>query len=151
MRVMLDSMVHDLVAADASVLALIKAKLEDGTLTLVSTHVQRDELSRIPDDEKRDAVQSIPVARTATRGAMWGVSAWDECTWGDEDGDKILAQVTNGNPVHAEDALIGATADVAADVLVTQEHRLRNRLQAAGSQLQVWTFDEFAAWLRSPP
>jgi hypothetical protein len=82
---------------------------------------------------------------------IWDVSQWDECTWGDDEGAEILDHVMNGNIVHAEDALIGATADAAADVLVTQERRLGNRLRAAGSQLPIWTFEEFAVWLRLEP
>jgi hypothetical protein len=151
MRVMLDSMVHDLVVADEALLTLLNAKVAAGALTLLSTHVQHDELSRIPDQQKRDSVLSVPVTRTVTRGMIWDVSQWDECTWGDDEGAEILDHVMNGNIVHAEDALIGATADAAADVLVTQERRLGNRLRAAGSQLPIWTFEEFAVWLRLEP
>ena len=82
MRIMLDSNVHDLVAADQAVLAAIRQRIADGRLKLVSTHVQRDELSVAP-KQKRAALLAIYELseKVSTTGAVWDVSSWDECNW----------------------------------------------------------------------
>ncbi|WP_271566162.1 hypothetical protein [Bradyrhizobium sp. CCBAU 11386] len=49
---MLDSNVHDLIAAGDSVLRAITQRISEGRLNLVSTHVQRDELSLAPESHR---------------------------------------------------------------------------------------------------
>jgi len=55
---MLDSNVHDLVASDTATKDAILSGIRRGRLTLVSTHIQRDELTCAP-DTKREAPLDI--------------------------------------------------------------------------------------------
>ena len=52
-----------------------------------------------------------------------------------------------GNPKHAEDALIAATAVGEADVFVTNETRLASKIRHAGFAVDVWPWDRFVNWL----
>ena len=148
MRVMLDSNVHDLVVADQAVLTAVKQRIADGLLTLVSTHVQRDELSLAP-EPKREALLAVYgiAEKVSTAGAVWDVSKWDESSWGSDAVKASIVAHMAGNAKHAEDALIAATAADEADVFVTNETRLASRIKRAGFAIKVWTWSEFADWL----
>ena len=117
-------------------------------MKLISTHVQRDELSLAP-DHKRDALLAIyelsEVAQTT--GAVWDVSRWDQSTYGSDEVNTSIDALMAGNPKHAEDALIAATAAGEADVLVTNETRLASKIQRAGFAVDLWSWDQFVAWL----
>jgi len=145
---MLDSNVHDLIAADQAVMDAILKRIQDGRLRLVSTHIQRDELSRAP-KLKRTALLAIYglAEKISTTGAVWDVSSWDECSWGTDEASAAIAALMAGNHKHAEDALIAATAGECADALVTNEARLASKIRRAGFSGDVWTWDQFVAWL----
>jgi hypothetical protein len=121
-RMMLDSNVHDLIIADQRSLGAIAQRIDRGELKLISTHVQRDEISLAP-EAKREALmeiygmsQSVP-----TSGAVWDVSCWDESTYGSDAVNAAIDAMMGGNSKHAEDALIAASANGEADELVTDE------------------------------
>jgi predicted nucleic acid-binding protein len=148
MRIMLDSNVHDLVAADPSTLAAIKQRIADGQLKLISTHIQRDELSRAPEPKRTQLLKIYGLAeKVSTTGAVWDVSSWDECSWADDATSAAIVAMVAGNTKHAEDALIAATASDEADALVTNETRLASKIRRAGFAGKVWSWDEFAGWL----
>lgn len=149
MRVMLDSHIHDLIVGNPALREVVDTAQAAGKLTLVSTHVQHDELSRISDEQKRDAVLGIPVESQPTKGIVWGVSSWKGAHWGDKADGQIINHIMKGKLADAEDALIAATAAKTADVLVTNDGRLRKRIRSSGSPLRVWTSEEFASWLQS--
>jgi hypothetical protein len=132
MRIMLDSNVHDLIVADQAALCAIKRRLADGRLTLVSKHVQRDELSLAP-EPKREALLAIYglAEHVSTAGAVWDVFKWDESIWATDEVSASIVTMMAGNQSHAEDALIAATAAGEADVLVTNEARLASKMQRA--------------------
>ena len=148
MRIMLDTNVHDLIAADHAVRDAILKRIEDGQLRLVSTHIQRDELARAP-EPKRDALLAIYglAEKVSTIGAVWDVSSWDECNWGADETSVSTNRLMAGNHKHAEDALIAATASNEADVLVTDETRLASKIRRAGFTCEVWSWGRFVEWL----
>ena len=147
-RIMLDSNVHDLIVADQQVKAAILKRIAGGRLKLISTHVQRDELSLAP-AQKRDALLAIyelsDVAQTT--GAVWDVSRWDQSTYGSDEVNASIEALMGGNPNHAEDALIAASASGEADVLVTNETRLSSKNLRAGFGVEVWSWGQFVTWL----
>jgi hypothetical protein len=151
MRIMLDSNVHDLVAADPAVLLAMQKRIEDGQLELVSTHIQRDELSRAP-EPKRSALLTIYglAEKVLTTGAVFDVSRWDECSWATDEVSAGIRALMGGNPKHAEDALIAATAAFAADALVTNEVRLASKIERAGFSGEVWSWNQLVKWLDRP-
>ncbi|MCC8961327.1 hypothetical protein H8A95_03090 [Bradyrhizobium sp. Pear76] len=148
MRLMLDSNVYDSLLADRDLLEQVKRAIHVGRLELLTTHVQQDELSRIVQPAKRDALQSLPITfvRVATSGAAWDVSKWDDAEWGDDSGR--IEKMVGGNSKHIEDALISATADAKANVLVTNEKRLAGMVGRAGFGVEVWSVAQLAEWLR---
>ncbi len=149
MRIMLDSNVHDLVLTDQVALSAIKQRIADGRLALISTHVQRDELSLAP-EPKREALLAIygMAEKVSTTGAVWDVSKWDESSWGSDAVNASIVAHMAGNTKHAEDALIAATAEGEADILVTNDAQLASKIQRAVNSVKVWSWDQFAEWLK---
>lgn len=147
-RIMLDSNVHDLIVADQATKDAILKRIAEGRLKLISTHVQRDELSLAP-STKRDALLAIYQLNDVvqTTGAVWDVSRWDQSTYGSDDVNASIDAMMAGNPKHAEDALIAATAAGEADVLVTNESRLASKIRRSGFAVDVWSWDQFVTWL----
>jgi hypothetical protein len=146
-RIMLDSNVHDLIVADMAAKDEIVKGIKGGRLKLISTHIQRDELTCAP-DPKRDVLLAIyelaePVP---TKGAIWDVSRWDECEYGSETTNTSLDKMMDGNQRHAEDALIASTAG-SADVFVTNDQQLASKIGRSGISVEVWGWPQFVSWL----
>jgi hypothetical protein len=151
MRIMLDSNVHDLIMTDRAVLSEIRQRVAGGRLTFVSTHVQRDELSLAPEPKRAELLAIYGLAeKVSTTGAVWDVSSWDECSWGTSEVSAALVALMSGNPKHAEDALIAATAAGEADALVTNDTRLVSKIRRAELSVNVWSWSEFVDWLGYP-
>lgn len=140
-RIMLDSNVYDEVIAVPRFTDRLRAAIASGDIQIVTTHVQRDELSEIRDPVKLAATLDVPGTVTATAGAAWNVSQWDQARWDEGTGDIVYTDIFKSNPRDIEDALIAITAASEADVLVTQEKTLPKRIAATGSKLVVWNFD----------
>lgn len=147
-RIMFDTNVHDLVASDPVVLNAVRQSIADGRLKLITTHIQRDELSRAPEPKRTALLNIFELAEVvATAGAVWDVSNWDDCTWGTDHINASITKLMGGNPRHAEDALISATASSDADALVTNETRLASKAERAGFSGDIWSWHQFVAWL----
>ncbi len=80
---------------------------------------------------------------------VWDVSPWDKSKWGGGAGDVTVEDVLTPGRRHAEDALLAATASCHADVFVTEDQRLRNRIVAKNPRVKVWDYAEFAAWVEA--
>jgi predicted nucleic acid-binding protein len=134
-RYVLDSMIHDRLADDAVVLRLAQDLVEAGIVVLLTTHIQHDEISRIPDAQRVEQLLQVPVERVPTFGAVFGVSAYGEATYGESDAFESLHR---GNPVHTEDALIAATAQYQSATLVTEDRTLTRRAEANAIAVVNW-------------
>jgi hypothetical protein len=142
LRIMLDTMVHDF-------RSLIDRAIEQCCIELVRTSVQKTQLLGIKDTVKRSAALSIPGRQVATYGFIPGWAVPGEARPADC-GDKVrLGAIQKGNPRHAPDALIGATAEMEADVLVTDDKRLTRRIQESGSCSQVWKSEDFEKYMKT--
>src|SRR5258707_8968351 len=57
---------------------------------LFVTHIQHDEISATKRTERLESLlrvfTSVDAERVPTAAAVWGVSKWDQASWGDEDG-----------------------------------------------------------------
>lgn len=149
-KFMLDSMIYDLVASEQELSDRIKAAVVKGTMTVLSTHIQEDQLAATPDLTKRNPLLStlskITPNHIPTAGAVWDMSKWGDCTWGNGSDSGIgLEQVASPGGGHVADALVATTAAREADVLVTEDKRLRNRLRGLGTGCEVWGFERFRA------
>jgi predicted nucleic acid-binding protein len=147
-RIMLDSNVHDEVIAVPGFVDRMRVAIATGHIEIVTTHIQKDELARIPDPFKRVATLDVPGTITSTAGAVWGVSRWDQARYGEGTSDIKYTDIFKGNSRDIEDALIAITAASEADVLVTQEKKtLVNRILVAGSKLAVWDFERLRRYI----
>lgn len=145
---MLDSNAYDAIL-DADLSNKLAELVDTGRIAVLTTHIQQDEIARTSGRDKRATLQSIAAARVATSGAIWDLSLWDAAEFGEGSGDVKTGDVRTGGLRHAADALIGATAAAKADVLVTADSRLTNRITALRSRLQVWTPACFCRYLAS--
>lgn len=138
-RVVLDSMVLDLIVADPGVVALIEQLSTDGRLEILTTHVQEDELREIRDEGKAAAVRRVPRNPTPTAGVVLDFSRLGMARLAPAEPIEAVRGVGTS---HTADALIAATAAWEGVGLVTEDRRLGKRATAIG--VQVFSFDEFA-------
>lgn len=149
LRIMLDTNAHDSIIIRSDLLRIVARAIGDGVIDVVRISVQEFELSQIEDQEKRNTALAVPGRKVATYGIIpdWFVPGEARPADG---GRKIKLKVMhNGNPKYAADALIAATAEMEADVMVTNEKRLPERIARTGTELRVWSFYEFEQFLKS--
>ena len=137
---MLDTMIFDRIVATWGLTRRIRGLVEVGALTILTTHIQEDELAEIPSWWKRARIARIPRVRVPTSEFVWDVSRWDEARIGT---GEPLEQI-RGTKRHTKEGLIGATALVESAVLVTEERRLKRRASDTG--VTVWDFTQFRGW-----
>lgn len=144
MKFMLDSMVYDKIVAAPQMVERLNQLSKEGRVVVLCTHIQQDELACISDKRKRDAVAKIITKKVATSGGVWDVSKWDQFRWGDgSSGGVSVDDIRSPSKGHTEDALIATTAARDADVLVTDEKRLTNRMKVLKPPCKIWGFDQF--------
>jgi len=148
MKFMFDSMVYDKIVATPQMVDRLNQLSEEGGMVVLCTHIQVDELTSIPDKQKRDVVAKIIRKHIPTSGAVYDVSKWNQCTWGDGGSDGFgIDDVRSVSKKHTNDALIATTAARDADVLVTDDRRLANRMKALHSSCKVWAFDRLKEYI----
>ena len=123
---MLDTNIYDLITARPGFGARLHRAVRAGTIDILRTRVQEEEIARIPDAAKRAAMRAIP-------------------------GRSIPTVSPAPGPWPTEDALIAMTAAAGAEVLVTEDRELRARVEATTSRLEVWRFDQLVAFVEAPP
>lgn len=144
MKVMLDSNIFDRIVTTKGLVDDLIRLATDEKIDMVTTHVQEDELNRIPDAEKRNAVIQVPRQVIKTSGAIYDVSKYGQAKYGDGSVQGHSHQdVHKGNPKHAEDALISLTALKQVDVFVTEDKTLHKKVTQMSTSLQVWSFQDF--------
>lgn len=136
LRVMIDTMVFDELVAGSAARQAVDEAVAAGRIVLVTSHVQRDQLDAGAPDAVKAVAGDLRLETVPTSGAVWGVSRWGEADWGDGTAASVTGLMI-GNPRHAEDALIGATAAAEADVLVTQDKPFARRVRAAATMIEV--------------
>ncbi len=147
MRLMLDTMIYDEIVETPGILELLPRLVDEGEMEILVPHIQEDELANDPDERKRAEVAKIPRQEIPTRGAVWDTSKWDKATWGDgSEGGVGVNEIRSERGGHTHDALIATSAAGNADVLVTEDNRLKNRLKDSNSICEVWTFERFRSF-----
>ncbi len=145
MKFMLDTNIFDLIIDSDMVTNKVCGLVQQGLMKIVTTHIQEDELGKIPDVAKRKKVALVPREIIDTSGFVWGASRYDMARFGGEGIDEIR----QGNPRHTEDALIAATAEGQADVLVTEDATLGRRVRSQGFKVEVWSYQRFSQHIES--
>ena len=149
MKIMLDSSIFDrIVTTTKGLIDDLILLTTDEKIDIVTTHVQEDELNRIHDAQKRNAVMQVPRQVIKTGGAIYGVSKYGQAKYGDGGVQGYGHQdVHKGNPKHAEDALISITALKQMDVFVTEDKTLYNKVTRMSTSLKVWPFQDFVNYI----
>lgn len=141
---LLDSNAYDQLEADSEALRALKSACMTGRIELLMTHVQWDELGRIPDVERRDRIANIPFVVVATYGMILGVSRVGLARVGEAG---PIETARNGSLKHDHDALLASTAQHEGATLVTVDRRLTARAQVL--RLESWSNARFLEHLRS--
>jgi rRNA-processing protein FCF1 len=144
-NIIFDSHIYDLIADGSLDITLLLSKKEDFEFYI--THIQIDEINKCPNEEKRASLLLVTTKLSPkiipTESMVWDISRWGECKWGD---GKQLENLRQGNPSHAEDALIGETVIKNKLILVTNDKTLYSRVNANGGK--AINSDEFKEMLR---
>jgi hypothetical protein len=148
LRFILDTHIYDEIVAVAGMPERLATLRNAGKIEILQTHIERNEVARNPDEAERDAGLTISATRIPTSGGLWDVSNWDEMTWDDGAGDVKIGDIQTAALNHSRDALIGTSAAAYADVLVTHDGRLTNRMRE-NSTTEVWNFVRFKAYVDS--
>lgn len=97
------------------------------------THIQRDELEDCPDEGRRsnllEIFKDLEQKEIPTESAVFDVSRYGKAKYGN---GELLEEIRKGNLRHTEDALIGETAIKRDMVLVSEDGRLRAKVNSLG-------------------
>jgi len=149
-KFMLDTQIYDLIIAIPDFVDRINRLIAEGMVVILCTHIQSDELAIIPDEHKRAEASRVNRQQVSTAGAVYNISKYGCATYGDGSSSGItLDQIRSASKGHAKDALIATTAVRDADVLVTQDRRLANRVSATSVSCEVWSFEQFKSYISS--
>lgn len=147
-RVVCDSNVFDAAAADPGLKTLIEDAQAAGRVVCNIVSIQEDELSRIP--AQRDIGQAGAIRAESIPSAVFvlGYSKLDQDRLGGPEANQAFSAIKKGSAKHIEDAMIGATAVLDADILVTNDRRFQRRVAKLGTSIQVLSAVEFGEHLR---
>src|SRR5215469_6423093 len=83
-------------------------------------------------------------------GALWGMSQWGQASWGEGSGSGVSVQdvETNGRG-KSNDARMSTTASGEAEVLVTEERQLAEKVTASPAKCKVWNSCDFETFVRT--
>ena len=143
-KIMLDTNIYDKIITTSGMTERLNQLSKDGKITILCTHIQEDELANIPNEQKRKLIEEIIKIKVPTNGMVWDVSRWDEATFGN--GSSIgfgIDDIRSPSKNHTGDSLIATTAARDAEIFVTDDIRLTNRMQAVQASCEIYGFDKF--------
>ena len=148
MKIMLDTQIYDRLADRPPLISALNSLQDRTELSVLSTQIQEDELAGMKDASKAYEVAKLSRERAHTAGGVYGTSKYDTGTYGDGSGSGIsIEDVRSPSKRHSRDALIATSASMHADVLVTEDRRLANRLKRLSPRCQLWTFSKLEEWI----
>ena len=148
MRIMLDTQIYDLIIGTSGMVERLSQFWKEGKVVVLSTHIQEDQLASIPNKKKRTEIQRIVRQELPTSGSVIGVSRLGKARLGNGSmGGFGIDDFRTKSRKHTKDALIATTAARDADILVTEDRRFVNRMQALHSTCKVWRFNQLEEFL----
>ena len=148
LRVMFDSNAYDAILAHGDADHL-RALIAAGTLDVITTHVQEDELRQIKDETRRETLLalyfSLQKRKTPASVSLWGISSWEQGEWSGQDGNEKLSAIQRNKVIASRDEIIGTTAKDHCDLLITEDKKFAARLTEAAKNLQVMDYPSFRA------
>jgi hypothetical protein len=133
-RVVLDCNAVDPIADSPRAYGTLKAAVDAGNLEIAFPDTTLDEVAAIRDLQRRQHLLRILVSlgRLVPSGAaILGISKVGFCRISDES----VEILQSGNPKHAHDLLIGATAHMDDCALITHDERLAARARELGVEV----------------
>ena len=147
---MIDTNIVDRILAEKGLSGRLRHLHHSGQLTILITHIQQDEIGKTggtkQKEEKRkkleEAIAKIEPQVFPTEGFVLGRSRLGLAAIGD---GESIDKFRQGKIKLTNDALIAATAEAKADVLVTEntKHFKSRRIKALGFQFERWDFKRF--------
>jgi predicted nucleic acid-binding protein len=138
---MLDTMIFDGIVGTWGLTRRIRRLVSSGALTILTTHIQEDQLAEVRSRWKRVRIARIPRVSVPTSEFVIGYSRLGRARLGTGEPFETI----RSTPTHTKDGLIGATASREGVILVTEDRRLTSRASAAG--VTVWNFGQFRTWV----
>jgi rRNA-processing protein FCF1 len=155
LRAMIDTNIVHALSADPDTLAMLTKLLVSGTVQLLITHLQGDQLSKAPPHIRKTA-RTLDLTIINTDGVVWDVSKLDRSDWADETTKKRMSRVQGMKKRSSKqwvDTLISVTATGGADVYVTNDKQVRNAVKRIvledGLNLRVWNYAEFVGHIET--
>jgi hypothetical protein len=154
MTVMFDSNIYDELDADLQAMDFLTRLISNGQVQLFITGVQINQIRNIPNNEKRNRLQSLlnilsPI-KLFVEYAPYGY-AYGEC-YGGLSPDSILDHnkfITSNS--HIEDAMIAATASsnkYKLDYIVTNDNKFKKKLKSQTTSTRPINFIDFLELLK---
>jgi hypothetical protein len=155
MRFMLDTMIFDCIVADALLTDEVIQAVDAGRLTIVTTHVQEDQIAAIPDfpdgqREKKTAISRIPRRIVPTTGFAFDISSLGMASFADEETSATIERIGRRRLRDVADGLIAVSARAEADAFVTNDAELQKRILREGVNVTLFTFEDFRRHVLSP-
>ncbi len=135
MNVVLDANIYDTLRENPEYYGSIRTLIEAGLLNVIVTRTVVEELFRSPFAGIPAFFPTSYEPNTVSRAGI--MKAGDRLGRG----DVYCSHVGNSKKVN--DALIADAAAVYADYLVSEDHRLRKRMQSIASRCKALSFSEF--------
>jgi hypothetical protein len=155
LRAMIDTNIVHALSVDPDTLAMLTKLLASGTVQLLITHLQGDQLSKAPPHIRKTA-RSLDLTIINTDGVVWNVSKWDRSDWTDETTRNRMSRIHGMKKRSSKqwaDTLISVTAADRADVYVTNDKQARNAAKRIvvedGLNLRVWNYAEFVDYIET--
>lgn len=144
-------MIYDRVAADPDLRALIERRQFEGRIVLQSTNIEARQLAAIPPERDVGQASIVQTEQIGTAVFVLGISVLSQDCISDKNDPASVAfdELQKRNPKHTADALIGATAHVRADILITDDSSFFARFKRLQSTVRVMKTAEFRSFLRA--
>lgn len=155
-RIALDTNIVNLIADAPDLIGEIRDSTARTRFIIIGNPIVQYELEQTRDSARREQLLAVwsglPKTDVLTRGGYYGVGLkYGQSLYGDgSDAGLPLDQVRTGGRGGARDAIIATTAAGEADVLVTDDNELAFRVRSSSAPCEVWTFKQFASFLRDP-
>lgn len=152
-RIALDTMVINRVADQPSLLSQIKEAASRGCLVIIGNPMVRYELEQTKDTNRRDALvavwDALPRQDILATASFYGVGLrYGQSCYGDGSHTGLpLQEARTKGRGRARDAVIATTAAGQADVLVTDDGPLTEKVKQSRTACEVWSSNFFCQFV----
>jgi hypothetical protein len=151
-RFLIDANIIDRFLEMPDLIDKIQQAAKRGSLTIIETHILRDQLEATKDEQRRARLlavyEALPKTPVATSAFILDASRLDVATPGDESMSASIGRLKPSRDLGGlKDALLAVTAAGKADVLVTEDTRLKRKI--GGTSISAWGFDQFYEFIKT--